>query len=245
MQTAALLTMCLVMGNPEPQQPAGPPPTPRHTGIRATLKAIPTDFAHLPSKWNLFWFGIGSGLALSVHPFDQDVNRHLVGRPWVHRFFLPGKYTGAYALVGATATIYTYGRIKDKPKVSHMGMDLIRALVLDEVLTQAIKRAVHRTRPDLSDNLSFPSGHSSSTFAFATTLERHLSWRYAVPAYILSSYVASSRLHENRHYLSDVVFGATVGIIAGRTVSRHGRTYFTMNVLPVPGGGAAIMFTRE
>jgi hypothetical protein len=224
--------------------PAGKPPLPRHTGIGATLKAIPHDFVHLSSKWNLLWVGVGGGMALAVHPADVAVNRHLAGEGNVHKFFLPGKHLSGYALAGATATIYTVGRVGDKPKVSHLGMDLIRALAVNEILTQSIKHAVHRPRPDGSDHLSFPSGHASSTFAFATALERHLSWRFAVPAYLFASYVASSRLHDNRHYLSDVVFGAAVGIVSGRTVTRHGRENFSLAVVPT-AGGAAVFVTRK
>ena len=90
---------------------------------------------------------------------------------------------------------------------------------------------------------SFPSGHAADTFALATALERHLGWRGALPAYIFSSYVAASRLRENLHFLSDVVFGATVGTIAGRTVTRHGKEYYA-DVQFVPGG-AALMFMRQ
>src|SRR5262249_45681252 len=90
---------------------------------------------------------------------------------------------------------------------------------------------------------SFPSGHAADTFAVATALERHLGWKGAVPAYAFSSYVAMSRLHDNRHFLSDVVFGATVGIIAGRTVTRPGRE-FPVAVTAGPGG-AAIVYARR
>src|SRR6185436_7331888 len=99
-----------------------------------------------------------------------------------------------------------------------------------------------RTRPDGTAR-SFPSGHSSDTFAFATALERHLGWRYAVPAYTLASYVAISRLPANRHWFSDVVFGSTVGIIAGRTVTRHGRQ-FPVAVVPTDRG-VAVAFVRQ
>jgi hypothetical protein len=64
-----------------------------------------------------------------------------------------------------------------------------------------------------------------------------------VPAYAFASYVAMSRLHDNRHYLSDVVFGSTVGIISGRTVTRHGRE-FPVAVTAIPGG-ALIVYTRR
>ena len=56
------------------QQPAGPPPTPRHTGIKAMTKHLVTNFKYLPSMENLYWAGAGGGLALAAHPFDDNVN---------------------------------------------------------------------------------------------------------------------------------------------------------------------------
>jgi hypothetical protein len=159
--------------------------------------------------------------------------------------FAPGEILGELpTLLGTAATIYSIGRIKNQPKVSHMGSDLIQSLLIAEGLTQALKYTVRRERPDQSGRNSFPSGHAADTFAFATALERHLGWRGAVPGYIFSSYVASSRLHENVHFLSDVVFGSAVGIIAGRTVTRHGRENYPVNIALLPGG-AVIMFTKR
>lgn len=43
------------------QQPAGPPATPRHTGIKAMVKGLIVDFKYLPSRENLFWAGVGGG----------------------------------------------------------------------------------------------------------------------------------------------------------------------------------------
>src|SRR6185503_17005442 len=102
-------------------------------------------------------------------------------------------------------------------------------------LTQVLKYSTRRERPDGSAKTSFPSGHASDTFAFATALERHFGWKGALPAYVAASYVAISRLPANRHWLSDAVFGASVGLIAGRTVTRHGRT-FPVTLLPSPDG---------
>ena len=225
-------------------QPAGPPPTPRHTGIKAMVKGLGDDFKHLPSKENLFWTGVGGGLALAVHPADESVNQTMVNSDFAHDFFKFGSYLGElYTLLPAAATLDAVGRVKDQPKVSHLGMDLLRSLAVSETLVNALKYTTRRERPDGSGKTSFPSGHAADTFAFATALERHLGWKGAVPAYIFSSYVAISRLPDNRHWLSDVVFGSTVGIIAGRTVTRHGRP-FPVAVAAVPGG-AAIMYVRR
>jgi membrane-associated phospholipid phosphatase len=222
------------------QPPAAPPrPTPRHTGIKATLKGLITDVKHLPSRQNLLITGIGAGAALAVHPIDDNINKHFAGTGSAHSFFLPGRYMGqTYTLLGSSLTVYAVGRIKDQPKVSHLGMDLLRSVAIADGMTQAIKFSTRRDRPDHSNMRSFPSGHAAETFAIATALERHLNWKAWLPAYVFASYVASSRLHENRHFASDVVFGAAVGTIAGRTVTRHGRGTFDFGIVPIPGGVA-------
>ena len=226
-------------------QPAGPQPTPRHTGFKAMAKELVEDVKELPSRENLLWVGIGSGLALAAHPFDDDVNRKLVGSTAAEHFFKAGEILGELGtLLGSASAIYAVGRIGDKPRVSHVGMDLIRALAISEGLTQTLKYTTRRERPDHSSRNSFPSGHAADTFAFATALERHLGWRYAVPAYVFASYVGLSRLPANRHWLSDAVFGSAVGIIAGRTVTGHEANQFPVAVVHVPGG-AAVMYVRR
>jgi membrane-associated phospholipid phosphatase len=138
--------------------------------------------------------------------------------------------------------------VLDEPKLSHLGMDLLRAQALTEMMVEPIKYLVQRPRPDGSNNLSFPSGHAAITFAAATVIERHLGWKNSIIAYGIASYVATSRLHDNQHYLSDVVFGAAVGTIAGRTVTQHGRETWTLGAMSVPGGmmvGASKNFQVE
>src|SRR5262245_2794653 len=76
------------------QQPAGPPPTPRHTGIKTMTKHLVTNFKYLPSKENLLWAGTGGGLALAAHPFDDDVNEALVGNDTAENIFKIGEVLG-------------------------------------------------------------------------------------------------------------------------------------------------------
>src|SRR3954447_15394108 len=61
------------------QHPAGAEPTPRHTGVKTLAKHVVTNFKYLPSMENLLWAAGGGGLALTVHPFDDDVKEHLAG----------------------------------------------------------------------------------------------------------------------------------------------------------------------
>ncbi len=225
-------------------QPGGPAPTPEHTGFKSLFSDLVDDIKHLPSTENMWWAIAGGAGALAVHPADTHVTPYFVKASWAEDVFQFGEVLGlAPTLLGASAGVYFVGRATDNKKVSHAGMDLIQAVAVSQAIVQTLKFATQRERPDGSNNLSFPSGHSSDTFAVATALERHLGWKGAIPGYIFASYVAISRLHENRHYLSDVVFGSTTGIIAGRTVTRPNRE-FPVTVAPVPGG-AVIMYARR
>jgi hypothetical protein len=77
-------------------------------------------------------------------------------------------------------------------------------------------------------------------FASATVLQRHFGWKAGIPAYAVASYVAASRVQTQRHYLSDVAFGAALGIVAGRTVSvGHGRQLM-LTPMALHGGGGAV-----
>lgn len=225
-----------------PVRPPGPSPASPHPTIRTLPRDIAGDFLHLPSMSTLRAATVGSGIAVAAHQIDTDVNRHLAG---ADDLFVSGKVIGlAPVHVGVGVLVYTVGHETDRPRVAHTGLDLLRAQAVAGVLTMGLKVAVRRERPNHGGNLSFPSGHVSASFATASVLARHFGWRAGVPTYLLASYVAASRLHENAHYLSDVVGGATVGYIAGRTVTRHGRNIFTMvPILGRDGGGLIVVRT--
>jgi len=231
---------------PKPLEPPKPPPVgppPPHTGVKATLKAIPGDFTHLPTGINLGILGFGGVTALAVHTYDESVNSHLSGSK---SFFYPGKLLGsAPGLAVLSLGTYAFGRATDNRTVSHLGMDLLRSAAVSGALTYAVKLSVRRHRPAGGGFkcCSFPSGHASSTFALASVLWRHLGWKAAVPTYTVATYVALSRLHEDVHFLSDVVFGAAIGIVSGRAVVHHDRHFYGMRIqpMPVPGGGVGVM----
>ena len=66
-------------------------------------------------------------------------------------------------------------------------------------------------------------------------LQQHLGYRAGIPTYALATYVAMSRLHDNRHFASDVAFGAALGVVIGRSVTFHGRNFYGSPML-VPDG---------
>ncbi len=76
-------------------------------------------------------------------------------------------------------------------------------------------RPIHRTERD-----SFPSGHTTSAFTFAGYIYEEHGIQWGVPALSLATLVGASRINDNRHYLHDVLFGATIGLAYGLGVSK-------------------------
>jgi membrane-associated phospholipid phosphatase len=85
------------------------------------------------------------------------------------------------------------------------------------VATQTLKIVTHRERPDQSNNDSFPSGHTSWAFAGATYIGRFVDQQWdsklGYLAWLPASYVGLNRLEGNKHWASDVAFGALLGTV--------------------------------
>jgi membrane-associated phospholipid phosphatase len=203
------------------------------------------DFKHTFTDLDpLLWLGFGGAAALVLHPFDDNVNEHFINGG-SDAFWTFGKVLGlGYVQIGAAVGTWGVGRMIEKHgRTAHVGLDLLRAQVVTQSVTYGMKYSIRRERPDGTSGFSFPSGHASTTFASAAVLQRHFGWKAGIPTYALATYVAASRLHENRHYLSDVIMGGALGMAAGRAVTRHGRDHFAMIPLAVPNG-VGIGFTR-
>lgn len=78
--------------------------------------------------------------------------------------------------------------------------------------TYLLKYSIKEERPDQSDNQSFPSAHTSMTFASATFIHKRYGLKYAIPAYLGSIYTGYSRIHSNKHHTHDVLAGAMLGM---------------------------------
>ena len=203
------------------------------------------DFSRIPSWTNLAILAAG-GLGAAVgHSSDGAVTRALSGSPRMGSFFRIGETAGgARTQLAAALGTYAIGKISGQHKVALVGADLIQSQILAQTMTAAIKMGVGRTRPD-GTQYSFPSGHSSVSFATATVLQRDLGWKVGVPAYGLATYVAASRIQDKRHFLTDVTFGAAIGIVAGRSVTvGSGNARFALAPSAAPGGGG-VSFTWQ
>ncbi len=95
----------------------------------------------------------------------------------------------------------------------HRAHAMFRSTLSSGVFTQGLKHIVRQRRPNNSaSRLSFPSGHTTTAFAFAGTVSLNHEWYWSIPAYGIATLVALSRINDNAHYLHDVIGGAVIGI---------------------------------
>lgn len=112
---------------------------------------------------------------------------------------------------------------EDEKSGIYGGISDDRSLLINNIL---LKNLVARIRPyEVIEGLtclvrqprdySFPSGHTTTSFAAAWVMFRQLPKRFGVPALVLAILIALSRLYVGVHYPSDVLFGALDGIAIG------------------------------
>jgi membrane-associated phospholipid phosphatase len=207
------------------------------------LNLVAGDFRRFFSGDTARVMGFASVSAIAAAPWDREGVNNGFGIPT--SVFQSGNVVGSFVFqVGLGAASYGIGAATGNGKLALMGRDVVRAQIVSQVFTQAVKFTIQRERPDGSNHQSFPSGHASSAFATAGVLQRHYGWKAGVPAYAVGAYVALARMSWNKHHASDVVMGAGLGIASARTVTmRVGGSKFNMGVQP-QAGGASVNFTK-
>lgn len=229
------------------------PPAP-YAASTASMTGLPSrvvrDAMKLTGRAPLLALLIGGASAAAVHPADTSVERGIPKFGTVDEALDAGSALGDGWVQWTTAgVVYGAGLVLRKPTVADVGSRLVEAQIVAGVTTQLIKYAVNRQRPD-GGRLSFPSGHSEASFATADILEQHYGWRIGALAYAAAGAVSVSRLAEHQHYLSDVIFGAAIGVAGARaTAAAHGghrsAVLAGFRIVPVvTRGGAGVFVTH-
>ncbi|MBF0207139.1 MAG: phosphatase PAP2 family protein [Oligoflexia bacterium] len=123
---------------------------------------------------------------------------------------------------------------------------MAEASLYTALITWILKYSVSEARPSNPKDLrSFPSGHTSLAFAFASVIGARHNAIWGTLAYLTATFVAYSRIHEDYHYLHDVVFGATLGMSYGLGIHfnhKLGHPYWLMPAPSPDGKGTQIVF---
>lgn len=171
-------------------------------------------------------------------------------------------------------TVYGAGRIRNDERLIDVGLHTGEAVVAGELVDFVIKGVAGRSRPYVSEDTnptdfrfgrgfrkgedysSFPSGHATASFAAAAALASEGSrwWphqaRYVTPlAYTGATMVALSRVYNNKHWSSDVLFAAAVGVFSGRKLVQYqhahprnllDRLFVSTSIMPTGDGRLAL-----
>ena len=144
-----------------------------------------------------------------------------VRNPILNRIMILITSLGDEGLIWIAATILLLIPKKTRKVGIMSAVALLGSLLINNNL---IKNIVQRPRPfvtftDLEiiiptpSEFSFPSGHTSSSFAAAAVFYRHLPKKLGVPSVILAGLIGFSRLYVGVHYPTDVLAGVVMGIL--------------------------------
>ncbi|MBY0413933.1 MAG: phosphatase PAP2 family protein [Bdellovibrionales bacterium] len=181
------------------------------------LKDVSSDLTSpftTPAKWILIGGAVTTGM---MYITRKDItyrkrDSYREAKPLGKVGFI-GNYVG-YGILNAAYSAYflwdgmSHDNIKSMQAAEHM----MRATTYTLGLTLALKYAVDEKRPGYpDDHHSFPSGHSSASFAFASVIAAQHGWVWGGLAHGLASFIAVSRSNDDFHYLHDITAGITIG----------------------------------
>ena len=173
----------------------------------------------LPFVLLLLLFPVVSGQNIDINIL-RDINLHRnTSLDPAFRFM---SNSVAPVVIAAPVTMYSLGMIKKDSVLKRQAVYTGATVLTSVIISNVLKYSVNRKRPfekypDIDDAMSvhspsFPSGHTSQSFALATSLSLTFpKWYVIVPSYVWACTVAYSRMDLGVHYPSDVLIGALIG----------------------------------
>jgi membrane-associated phospholipid phosphatase len=225
---------------PEPtaEAVAQPSPAPRK-GLLAAPRILFDDTIFIitgPARWeSKDWLHAGGGFAAVVGtavlldlPVRNEAQRHR--GPETDRVALQIQNFGASYAFGVVGGFWVYGKLAGDSEAVATGLDAAEAsLIAGAVIGPLLKTAIGRSRPyqqegvfhfrPFGGGMSAPSGHTTEAFTVAVVISEHYpqAWVRCL-TYGIATLVGISRIQQNAHFASDVVSGALLGTLVGRTV---------------------------
>lgn len=163
----------------------------------------------------LFWGG--TILTAAVYFSDTDISNQVRDEALKKKHLGIGSKIGEIIGWGYLNGTYVLGALiaggaKNRARAEFM----MEATGYTVLTTVALKETITEQRPDRSNEFdSFPSGHASAAFAFASVITANHSILWGGIAHLTAIAISYSRIEKDRHYLHDVIFGATLGMSYG------------------------------
>jgi hypothetical protein len=182
---------------------------------------ILADLPHLFLGDNPAILAVGTGAtAFALGGLDEQNSLAGQLQGWnTQSLFDLGNFYGEGWVEGLSAVgSWSIGALVEDPRLQEFGRDAAESLIDSTVLVTTLKLTINRERPDASNNWSFPSGHAIVAFCFAPVIQKYWGWEAGGAAYLLGTVTCLARVEGYHHYLSDVLAGATLGIVIGNAV---------------------------
>jgi membrane-associated phospholipid phosphatase len=189
------------------------------TPLHLPLKAL-HDLSNIFVIENLPIFVVGSGLTAVDWAFwdEPDTFAAKLDNLGIEPVFDFGNFYGeGWVEAGMALGSWSIGALDKDEKLQQFGRDCTESLALATISCWAVKVAIQRVRPD-GGGLSTPSGHTITAFCVAPIINKYWGGELGIPAYVLASVTGLARVEDYRHYFSDVLMAATMGIILGNAV---------------------------
>lgn len=234
------------------------------------FKGIFTDTAYAatsPLRWDISDWATASvvaGVTGAFFVLDDDIlvdfkeNRNSTTDDISSVFERFGN--GAYT-IPVLAGFYLYGRFGENEKLERTALLATESFLVTGLFATVLKVATGRPRPFKGEsadtfegfstsNKSFPSGHTSTAFAIATVVaNEYENVPLVAPiSYGIATLTGLSRLNDQKHWASDVFFGAALGYFTSKTIlklhsNKKGR-HFTIYPHADHRSGGLILSTR-
>ena len=167
---------------------------------------------------------IGTGLTLTSLIFEDQIvdplQNEVVDNQPLGSFSKFGDYAGQLV----PNVIYSLGQTvmgySGDAKGYQRAIGMLKATSYAALVTTTLKYTIREKRPNSSDRNSFPSGHTTTAFAFSGYVWQEHGWKWGVPAMGVGLLTGFSRINDNKHYLHDVLAGATIGLVYGSGISK-------------------------
>ena len=193
--------------------------------LRELFPALGQDALSVITWKNAVILGIATGGVIAIREdLDGQVRDETAEHPsrWGSGSQFLRLFGNPEVQVPVMAAVYGYSLWEQDDDLHNFSKAMICAHALASITTITIKGIADTRRPDTSymgGRYGFPSYHTSSSFAIASTIESYYGWRAGLPAYTVAGLVGWSRIDQREHDLSDVLFGAVLGYVIGKSVS--------------------------